>query len=94
MQGLRKDRLSLAFQALIFQYVKREEERKAEAEMKDFKYPTAEELYALEQWAHRQRSKAVAQLIKAGFAQTKLFLRGVFSSSSAKSVQRHAGHHA
>jgi hypothetical protein len=86
--------LSLAFHELIVQSVKRGEERKAEAEMKDFKYPTGEELYALEQWARRQRSKAMAELIQAGFARVKPFLRNVFSSSKAKSVQRHAGHHA
>jgi hypothetical protein len=51
-------------------------------------------LYALEQWARRQRSKAMAELIQAGFARVKPFLRNVFSSSKAKSVQRHAGHHA
>jgi hypothetical protein len=79
--------LFVAFQSPIFQYVKREEERKAEAEMKQFRYPTPEELYALEQWAHRERSKALAQMLKGLF-------RKIFSSSrpSSKTVRRDTAH--
>jgi hypothetical protein len=86
---LKKHRLFVAFQSPIFQYVKREEERKAEAEMKEFRYPTPEELYALEQWAHRERSKVLAKLLKGFFS--KMFS---FRGPSAETVQRHAAHHA
>jgi hypothetical protein len=92
MIAVRIHRLSIAFQDLIFQQVKREEERKAETDMedfRDFKYPTPAELYALEQWAHRERSRALAQLLKTFFS--KLFAsRG----PSADIVQKHAAHHA
>jgi len=55
--------------------------------MKQFRYPTPEELYALEQWAHRERSKALAQMLKGLF-------RKIFSSSrpSSKTVRRDTAH--
>ena len=57
--------------------------------MKPFRYPTPDELYALEQWAHRERSKALAKLLKGFFG--KLFAsRG----PSAKNVHRHVANHA
>ena len=93
MPSLRIHRLSLAFHGLIFQYVKREEERKAEVEMKDFRYPTADELYALEKWAHRERAKAQAALLKAAFSWMNKSIRRVLAPS-ARTVQKHAAHHA
>ena len=93
MQALSIHRLSLAFQGLIFLLVKREEERKAEAAMKDFKYPTPEELYALEQWAHRERSKALARILLSAFSMVNGFFSKAFAPS-AKTVQKHAAHHA
>ena len=56
---------------------------------KDLQYPTGDELYALEQWARRERSKAMARLLK-GFFSKVLSFKG----PSAKNVQRHAAHHA
>jgi len=38
---------------------------------KDFEYPTGDELYALEQWARHERSRALARLLKGFFR--KLF---------------------
>jgi len=56
---------------------------------KDLKYPTADELYALEQWARRERSKALARILK-GFFSKVLSFKG----PSAKNVQRHVAYHA
>jgi len=56
---------------------------------KDFKYPTADELYALEQWARQERSKALAKLLKDVFRKVLSF-----KGPSAKNVHRHAAHHA
>ena len=69
-------------------------ERQAQAE--DFRYPTPAELYALEQWAHRERSKALARLIAAGAqALKKLFVRAfALRGPSADSVQKQVAHHA
>ena len=61
--------------------------------MKDFTYPTPEELYALEQWAQRERSKALARLLLSAFSKVNEFLRKAFAPS-AKTVQKHAVHHA
>jgi len=59
-------------------------------------YPTPEELYALEQWAHRERSKALAQLIVSGAeALKKLFVRAfALRGPSAESVCKQVAHHA
>ena len=57
--------------------------------MEKFRYPTPDELYALEQWAHRERSKALAKLLK-GFFRKLVSFKG----PSARNVQRHVAHHA
>ena len=66
--------------------------------MKDFKYPSPEELYALEQWAHRERSKALAQLLIAGASAAKSALaRGIafaLRGPSANSVRAQVVQHA
>ena len=72
--------MSLVFHGLIFEGVK------------NFNYPNSEELYALERWAHRERARAQAALLKNFFSFFKKALS--FKGPSAKSVQRHAGHHA
>jgi hypothetical protein len=61
--------------------------------MKDFKYPTPQELYALEQWAHRRRAEAQAELVRAVFYAIKRFFSRTLAPS-AKSVQKHASNHA
>ena len=53
MQDLKNDRLFVAFDGLIFQCMKKAM----------FQLPTAEELYALEKRARRERSMHVAALI-------------------------------
>jgi hypothetical protein len=61
------------------------------------KYPGPGELYALEQWAHRERSKVMAQLLIAGVSAVKSFLlRGfvALSGTSAQMVRKHVVHHA
>jgi hypothetical protein len=72
-------------------------ERKREREVNMFKikgnYPTPEELYALEQWARRERSKAAAQLILAGASRLKSFVARILAPS-ATTVRRHVVHHA
>jgi hypothetical protein len=90
---LKKDRLFVAFQGPIFQYVKREEERKAEAQMKEFRYPSSAELYALERWAHRERANAQARLLLSAFSAMKRLFRKMLAPS-AKAVQKHVAHHA
>lgn len=66
--------------------------------MKDFKYPSSEELYALEQWARRERSKALTRAIVAGASALKAFLARGFalalSRTSARTVRKHVVHHA
>ena len=52
MQDLKNDRLFVAFDGLIFQCMKKAM----------FQLPTAEELYALEKRARRERSMYVAAL--------------------------------
>jgi hypothetical protein len=56
-------------------------------------YPTPEELYALNQWAHRARSKAVARLIIAGASKLKSLVARILAPS-ATTVRRHVVHHA
>ena len=56
-------------------------------------YPTPEELYALDQWAHRERSKAVARLVVAGAAKLKSLVARVLAPSAA-TVRKHVVHHA
>jgi hypothetical protein len=47
--------------------------------MSRFKIPTAEELYALEQQAHRARSEELARLTKSGARWVKASLKAVFT---------------
>ena len=61
--------------------------------MKDVKYPTAAELYALEQWAQRERAKAQAELLRAAFSAVKKLFRRALAPSAA-TVQKHTAHHA
>src|SRR6266850_1018288 len=72
-------------------------ERKREKEVSMFKikgnYPTPEELYALEQWAHRERSKAVAKLLAAGASKLRAFVVRTLAPS-AHTVRKHVVHHA
>ena len=56
-------------------------------------YPTPDELYALEQWAHRERAKAVAQIIVAGASKLKSLVARVLAPS-ARTVRKHVVHHA
>ena len=56
-------------------------------------YPTPEELYALELWAHRERSKEVARLIAAGVSKLKSLVARILAPS-AHTVRKHVVHHA
>jgi len=56
-------------------------------------YPTPEELYALKQWAHRERSKAVARLVVAGASKLSSLVARILAPS-ATTVRRHVVHHA
>ena len=66
--------------------------------MKNFKYPTPGELYALEQWAHRERSKEMARLLVAGASAVKSFLaRGLafaLRAPGAYAARKQVVHHA
>ena len=72
--------------------------RERQKNMKDFKYPTPDELYAFDQWAHRERSKALARLLLDGASAVKsLLARGfalALSGPSANAVREHVVHHA
>jgi len=61
-------------------------------------YPSAAELYALEQRARRERSETIARLLVAGAAAVKSFtLRGLsfaLRGPSALMVRKHVVHHA
>ena len=67
-------------------------------EFKDGNYPTAEELYALEQWARRERDRALARSFAAVASTVKsFFVRGfatVFSGAGARTVRKHVVRHA
>ena len=62
----------------------------------NFRIPSPEELYALEQWAHRERSKALARLIVVGAKALKelvvktLTSRGPTARGIRRQVVRHA----
>jgi len=55
---------------------------------KDFKCPSGDELYALEQWARQERAKALAKLLKNLFGKVLSF-----KGPSAGNVHRHVAHH-
>jgi hypothetical protein len=77
--------------------VKKERKRESEANVSMFKikgsYPNPDELYALEQWAHRERSKALANLLMAGAAKASAFVVRILAPS-ARTVRKHVVHHA
>ena len=102
MQDLSFDRLSSCIPGLILSCVRKETARERQTNMKnymqDFQYPSLEELYAFEQWAHRERSKALARLLVAGASAVKSFLARGFalalSGPSAHAVREQVVHHA
>jgi hypothetical protein len=103
MQDVSFDRLSSCVCGLMLSFVRKEmttEEMTTERQtnMKDFKSPAAGELYALEQWAHRERSEALARALVAGASAVKSFLARGFafalSGPSAQTVRKHVVHHA
>lgn len=57
------------------------------------KYPSPEELYALEQWAHRERSEALARLLVSAAKTLKEFVARAIAPS-AHTVRKHAVNHA
>ena len=70
---------------------------------KDSKYPTGEELYALELWARRERDRALARAFISGAGAVKKFLvrglafafRGpVFRGPTARTISAQVVHHA
>ena len=61
--------------------------------MKPFKYPTGAELYALEQFARRERAKAQAQLVLAAAGWLKEAARAIFSRPYAKRPARKVAFH-
>ena len=98
MQDVRFDRLSSCSPGLTLSFVRKETARERQTNMKDFKYPTPEELYALDQRAHRERSKALARLLLHGASAVKSFLARGFAlalgGTSANTVREHVVHHA
>lgn len=54
-----------------------------------FRYPTAEELYALEREARRLRATEVARLLRAGTDAVRSFFRRIVTVRNAKGL-RHA----
>ena len=87
MQDVNFDRLSSCIPGLILSFVRKEMTGERQTSVKDFKYPSFAELYALEQWAHRERSKALARLLVAGASGVKSFLaRGFAMASSGPSA--------
>ena len=92
---MRIDRLSLDAGGLIFSLVKRgNTERERTDIVTNFTYPTAGQLYALEQNARRERSLAQARLIAAAASAVKALFTRAFSGPSASEIQRQVAHHA
>jgi hypothetical protein len=101
MEDVSFDRLSSSITGLILPLVRKEmtsERQESQMSTKEFDYPTAAELYALEQWAHRERSKGLARLLVAGASSVKSFLARGFAfalnGTSARMVRKHVVHHA
>ncbi len=98
MQGLSFYRLSLDRAGLIFQSVKKEETRERQMQMSEFKVPSPAELYALEQWARRERAKAQARLFLSAVGALKALAvraaRAVTRAPSAAEVSKQVVHHA
>jgi hypothetical protein len=99
MRGVRIDRLSLDTGGLMFSLVKR---RDTESERTDtvtktvtkftYRYPTPAQLYALEQSARLERSRAQARLLRAGVSAVKALFARAFSR--ATDIQRQVARHA
>jgi hypothetical protein len=79
MQDLKNDRLFVAVRGLIFQCMK-----KAMIQL-----PTAEELYALEKRARRERARYIAALFSSLFTSIRSICERAHSALTAK-VVRHA----
>ena len=64
--------------------------------MKPYTFPTRVELYALEQRARRDRTRAQLQLMRLAIASAKSFVERIFSTRgpSAHEVHRQVARHA
>ena len=93
MQDVSFDRLSSCTPGLIFPFVRKEMTRERQTNMKDFKYPSTEELYALDQRAHRARSEAIARLLVSGAKALKAFVARAIAPS-AHPARKQVVHHA
>jgi hypothetical protein len=96
---MRIDRLSLDACGLIFSLVKSgNAERERTGTVNNFTHPTSAQLYALEQFARRERAQAQARLIMAAALAVKGFFVRVLAYSrrgpSASNIQRQVVHHA
>src|SRR3954465_8063880 len=99
MQRMRIDRMSLDARGLIFLLVKSgNAERERTDTVNKFTHPTSAQLYALEQYARRERARAQARLIVAAALAVKgFFFRALAYASrgpSASNIQRQVAHHA
>src|SRR5260221_14626239 len=78
--------------------VKKEEMRERQIQMSKTNIPSFEELYALEQWARRERAKAQARLFLSAFAAVKALVvrivRGVARVPAASEIRKQAVNHA
>src|SRR3954465_7999626 len=98
MQRMRIDRMSLDARGLIFLLVKTgNAERERTDTVDKFTHPTSAQLYALEQFARRERARAQARLIMAAASAVKGFLVRVLAYSergpSASNIERQVAHH-
>jgi hypothetical protein len=81
--------------------VKKEMTTKRKMTVKNVKYLSPEELYALERWAHRERSRVMGELIRRGAVALKTRIVRAAASlhafarrgPSARIVSRHAVNH-
>src|SRR3954465_2249262 len=99
MQRMRIDRMSLDARGLIFLLVKSGYvERERMDTVNKFTHPTSAQLYALEQYARRERARAQARLIMAAASAVKAFFVRVHAfferGPSASNIQRQVAHHA
>ena len=100
MQDVSIHRLPLCAAGPIFLLVKKEDTREGTAmlKFKDANYPTGEELYALEQWARRERDRALARSLAAVASVVKaFFVRGLaiaFTGPGARTTRKHGVRHA
>jgi hypothetical protein len=98
MQDVSIHRLSPCAAGPIFLLVEKESTRERTATMLKDKYPTGEELYALELWARRERDRALARAFVAGAVAVKRFLgRGLafaLRGPSARTIRAQVVKHA